>query len=388
MKIEDKAVQILNKKTNQIKPEYIKSGQTILGVEGTYEGLDTSDGTIIPENMVSGSIGYAQFAKVIGTMPQWRVSELWTDIVQDIPRGQRIKATKDMTDFISSPKSWVSRTDQLGVMIDYYSIAQATNILPAQIKKDEDILGVVGTYISPILETPEYETLLEKTDTILGESALYNWLEYVQSDGNQFIDTELPIDSNVKIEVAYEYVNSVDTNDTLLGVVYGNPETEPAEETINYQVNFENNGTFVYGDESIDQLSLNTINQTTTLKIVGNRIYKINNQTTEYERIGTLPKQTMVAPAYLYLFGLNNNGNISRGCAIKFHYCKIYSKTSNKEWNLERHFIPVQNKTTNTICLFDRINKVFYENVGTDDFIAGPEKNLDTNTVPTNEEDV
>ena len=86
------------------------------------------------------------------------------------------------------------------------------------------------------------------------------------------------------------------------------------------------------------------------------------------------------------VFGLNNNGNISRGCAIKFHYCKIYSKTSNKEWNLERHFIPVQNKTTNTICLFDRINKVFYENVGTGDFIAGPEKNLDTSTVPTNEE--
>ena len=308
MKVEDKAVQILNKKTNQIKPEYIKSGQTILGVEGTYEGLDTSDGTIIPENMVSGSIGYAQFAKVIGTMPPWRVSELWVDTVQDIPRGQRIKAVRDMTDFISSPKSWVSRTDQLGVMIDYYSIAQATNILPAQIKKDEDILGVVGTYISPILETPEYETLLEKTDTILGESALYNWLEYVQSDGNQFIDTELPIDNNIKIEVAYEYVDSVDTNDTLLGVVYGNPETEPPEETINYQVNFENNGTFIYGDESIDQLSLNTTNQTTTLKIVGNRIYKINNQTTEYERIGTLPKQTMTAPAYLYLFGLNNNG--------------------------------------------------------------------------------
>ena len=38
--------------------------------------------------------------------------------------------------------------------------------------------------------------------------------------------------------------------------------------------------------------------------------------------------------------------------------------------------------------LFDRINKVFYENVGTGDFIAGPEKNLDTNTVPTNDEDV
>lgn len=372
MRIEDKATQILNKKIDQIKPEYIKKGQTILGIEGSYEGLDTSDGTITPENIVSGKIGYSQFERVVGTMPQWRVTNLYIENIENIPRNGCIKVSRDMSDMTSEPKVWVARTDQLNVTLDYYNLSQAIELTPNEIKKDEDVLGITGTYVSPLIDTNEYSTLLEKTDLILGESGLYKWLEYIQSDGNQFINTELPINSNVKIEIAYEYVDSVDTNDTLLGLVY---------DDMNYQINFENTGTYVYGEDSVNNLGLNTQNEITTLKIVENKIYKINNITTEYEKIGTLTKQTMSAPAYLYLFGLNNNGNISRGCAIKLHYCKIYSKLSNKNWNLERHYIPVINKATEEVCLFDRITKVFYENVGTGEFVAGPEKNLDNDTV-------
>lgn len=372
MRIEDKATQILNKKIDQIKPEYVKKGQTILGIEGSYEGLDTSDGTITPENIVSGKIGYSQFERVVGTMPQWRVTNLYIENIENMPRNGCIKVSRDMSDITSEPKVWVARTDQLSVTLDYYNLSQAIELTPNEIKKDEDVLGITGTYVSPLIDTNEYSTLLEKTDLILGESGLYKWLEYIQSDGNQFINTELPINSNVKIEIAYEYVDEVDTNDTLLGLVY---------DDMNYQINFENTGTYVYGEDSVNNLGLNTQNEITTLKIVENKIYKINNTTTEYEKIGTLTKQTMSAPAYLYLFGLNNNGNISRGCAIKLHYCKIYSKLSNKNWNLERHYIPVINKATEEVCLFDRITKVFYENVGTGEFVAGPEKNLDNDTV-------
>lgn len=71
-----------------IKPENIKKGTNILGVEGGYEGIDTSDATVNPNQILEGQTAYANGQKIEGTMPNnGTLSFTPTDNRQVIPSG-------------------------------------------------------------------------------------------------------------------------------------------------------------------------------------------------------------------------------------------------------------------------------------------------------------
>ena len=52
---------------DDIKPEYIKKGRNILGVDGDYEGIDTSDATATEKDILAGKTAYANNEKITGT---------------------------------------------------------------------------------------------------------------------------------------------------------------------------------------------------------------------------------------------------------------------------------------------------------------------------------
>lgn len=52
-----------------IQPENIRKGRNILGIDGSYTGIDTEDADVLPENLLIGKIAYAKGNRVIGTMP-------------------------------------------------------------------------------------------------------------------------------------------------------------------------------------------------------------------------------------------------------------------------------------------------------------------------------
>lgn len=374
MKIEDKAISILNKKQMQLRPEIIKKDEQILGITGTYEGLDTSDGTLSDEDIVSGKIGYSNSDRIVGTMPKWNTQDLVANTVVNYPNSSRIGIRQDLNEFISQTKAYVQRTDQLNYYIDYSYIRDSINLLATSIKKDEQILGMVGTYISKITETPEYNTLLEKTDTILGANSLYTYLDYIQSDGNQYIDTEFTLSYNTKIEMQFEYVNRITPDD-----MEGNYDTVLGARTFsgvnNYLLSFYRGGFFINGNnaDGIVIENLDTPNEVQTIKIIGNRFYKYNIETQDYELKGNVNIENVNIGLSPYLFAENQNGEAKWKSAIKLHYCKIYSK-SGSSYILERYFIPVINKATNEVCLYDRVSKTFFLNQGSGAFIAGPEK--------------
>lgn len=54
-----------------IKSENIKSGITILGVEGGYEGIDTSDATALSEDILQNKTAYVNNEKITGTMQEY-----------------------------------------------------------------------------------------------------------------------------------------------------------------------------------------------------------------------------------------------------------------------------------------------------------------------------
>lgn len=71
-----------------IQPENIKKGEKILGVDGSYTGLNTEDADALPENLLTGKTAYVKGEKIIGTMPNNSFLEYSaTEQEQKIPRG-------------------------------------------------------------------------------------------------------------------------------------------------------------------------------------------------------------------------------------------------------------------------------------------------------------
>lgn len=54
-----------------IKPENIKAGVNILGVNGGYEGIDTSDATALSEDILQDKTAYVNNEKITGTMQEY-----------------------------------------------------------------------------------------------------------------------------------------------------------------------------------------------------------------------------------------------------------------------------------------------------------------------------
>ena len=53
---------------------------------------------------------------------------------------------------------------------------------------------------------------------------------------------------------------------------------------------------------------------------------------------------------------------------------KLYSFKLWKDNNLVRDLIPVKRRADSVVCMYDNISKNYFENAGTETFIAGPEK--------------
>ena len=58
----------------EIKPENIKVGVNILGIDGGYEGIDTSDATALAEDVLQDKTFYVNNEKVTGTMQEYNGS--------------------------------------------------------------------------------------------------------------------------------------------------------------------------------------------------------------------------------------------------------------------------------------------------------------------------
>lgn len=67
-----------------IKPENIKKGTNILGVEGGYEGIDTSDATATSNDILVGKTAYANNTKIEGTIEEYDGSSIGGVIEENI----------------------------------------------------------------------------------------------------------------------------------------------------------------------------------------------------------------------------------------------------------------------------------------------------------------
>lgn len=194
-------------------------------------------------------------------------------------------------------------------------------------------------------------------------------LEYIESTGTQWIDTGYyPNPSTTKVETTFILTNITVKTQGLLGS--------------RNQKNVSNGSCNIFFNEASRKvLRLDWVGKLLDAKININEEIKLickNNKVTVIQNdistnyTGTSKKVSYEIPYSIYIGNFNNVGTtFSTGGYAKWKTFKIYDKND----NLMMDMIPVLDKN-NIACMYDKVNKEFYYNQGTGEFIAGSLKIL------------
>lgn len=183
----------------------------------------------------------------------------------------------------------------------------------------------------------------------------YKKIEYIQSSGTQYINTEFIPDNNSRIIYdAYRFEAS--SADYFFGVRTSNQNS---------------NGFNLYIYNSGWKSGYGTQVRSQNGAPVGRYFIDKNKNVTNINNgqiVFTATAQTFTCTGPAYLFALNSTGMNPVYGKQRLYKCQIYDNSV-----LVRDYIPVIRKIDNAIGLYDTVNDVFYSNSGTGSFIAGPE---------------
>lgn len=177
----------------------------------------------------------------------------------------------------------------------------------------------------------------------------YTEVQYIQSTGMQYVDTEVKADQTYTLEVQYQ------TSQTSSGAIAVS------------DTNWQSNGfgiwcnAVVFGNQTSQDVTLNG-SDIITVKLSQTGLV-VNGKSVWVPSTATFNVVHNMA-----LMALNRSGSISEKLTGKLYYAKISSGTS-----LIRNYIPCINPDGDA-GLYDTVNSKFYGNAGTGVFFAGPPK--------------
>ena len=169
----------------------------------------------------------------------------------------------------------------------------------------------------------------------------YTPIEYLESTGTQYINTNYIADVNTNITIKFS-----DIKTWILGSV----ELTGMQDDFGIAANI-----IRFGTQYIRNLDFS--NNIYTINVNKNG-YTINGNETHWQQI-----PEMSCKKNVFLFWANGSSAAKSG---KIYYTKIYDNDV-----LVRDFIPVLDKN-GVPCMYDRVEKKFYYNAGTGQFVAGP----------------
>jgi hypothetical protein len=187
-------------------------------------------------------------------------------------------------------------------------------------------------------------------------------LQYIQSSGTQFINTNHLATQNTRTIFDYEYLNSSASWAGLFG-----SDNNPTNNNMGYGL-FLNGTTYscyvsnhTSGGCWNQQVGTWTQNQRTVLNFTHNKLI-INS--TAYN-LKTTTFTTSLVPMYLFSFRRSSgNAGVS---SIRLYGCQIWEGDA-----LVRNFIPAKRAKDSVLGLYDTVNGIFYTNTGSGSFVAGP----------------
>lgn len=175
-------------------------------------------------------------------------------------------------------------------------------------------------------------------------------LEYIQSNGTQYIDTGIVPKSNTRVDADCDVTYGTDWI-MILG------SYDP-----NKYFAWWANGAKIYAYYGTSNKNVAGENGKQTLSANKN-IWTAGNSAMSFS------EASFTANASIYLFSVNNGGNYSNA-SMKLYSCQIYDNGT-----LVRDYIPAK-LSDGTVGLYDKLNGLLYINAGTGTFTAGPEVKL------------
>lgn len=186
-----------------------------------------------------------------------------------------------------------------------------------------------------------------------GLPIMYDVLDSIQSTGTQYIDTGFKPKYNSRV------VADVSDVPNAAGMIFGARDTASAtapNQFVAYRLSSKIRSDYFGTNKST------TVNDTTGRSLVD----KNKNILTAYGVTITNTAVSSGACTYsLYLFGLNSAGKLSTPGSFKLYSCQIYDNGV-----LVRDYMPVQNKNTREVGLWDKVDNVYYGNAGSGTFIG------------------
>ena len=217
--------------------------------------------------------------------------------------------------------------------------------------------SIDGSYILNENEEDGYYHYGEKIyDYVDSDGNRYIKVEYLESNGFQYIDTGLTTRENMKIDVKY-YINNYNTERNYVFGVYG-------MDGVNYgyrmQWSHANNSFAGYGNLGVGNIKTDNSKNINNLLFSEGKFYL--NDTLIYDASGASLVYSEDNDKNIYLFAVNGNGVISNFSSIRMYYMKMYEGNT-----LLRDYVPVIDKNKRP-CLFDKVEKKCYYNQGIGEF--------------------
>ena len=203
-----------------IKPEYIKEGVSILGVEGGYKGIDTSDATASANDIRYNKSAYINGEKIIGNLDEaanisFRASKIEQFVGGNYgPTGIVEYSEKDII---------IKKGTQISMSMPSSVLADAINVTSENLLVGNEILGVQGTATSDATATSdmiiEGEVAYSKGEKITGNIKDNGALNFIPSDIAQEIPKGYTSGGYIKpvdITVLQDYQKCEKLADTIL----------------------------------------------------------------------------------------------------------------------------------------------------------------------------
>ena len=182
----------------------------------------------------------------------------------------------------------------------------------------------------------------------------YTELEYIESSGSQYINTDFMPDNNTRVIVDAEAVGSASSSHFLFGC-----RTSGTSESFCF---FYYNNWCADFQTSANRKTFSDITFTDRLFVDFN-----GNVLTVNDTLVSFTETTFQTIVPLQLFAVNTNGTIGSMLAAKMYSCRIYDNGI-----LARDFVPATDGS-GTAGMYDLVTSVFYTNAGSGAFIEGPE---------------
>lgn len=246
----------------------------------------------------------------------------------------------------------------------YEAIEDKGGTIPAN-KNTDNLEDAIRSISSGHLDNTEYQEANDDLDDILEVTPYYTQLEFIQSTGLQYINTEITAKSSISTKIVFEASNN---NSDFQSVFGGDGGSSRNYRGLAFDINNSGQLTYNYYGDTKTNASLQRYDNVLIFESYYNSamIVSYNNKISQ-AITSTRTTSFTYDDVNTYIFARCRDNTPICHSNLKLYSCKIWD---NEE--LVRDFIPAKNEN-GVVCLYDKVNKEFYYNQGTGDFIGGDE---------------